>query len=1487
MARISPVKAVLLASLMGTANADPVQFEDTSNKLDFERGTESWGISWGNINRDGWPDLYNHGHRDYTRLYRNTGDGDFEDVTFEYDMAMGGWWLNLPQRDVHAAALADFDNDGDDDVLIGDEDEFFVNHADTNGYFEQLLLTSEQAFAAWVPSASWTTLVSETNCSGNYVQFIDLDGDGILDKICADADNFPEAGSDAKASLVPSRGANIDTAVGDFDGDLLSDIIGLRGAIRPSGASMLNDTDLDIWFRDGRGTAVRFVTTGNVTIQIDGNGGGAFLRPDVITHNSATNFSRRVRNIDFSFNAGTREWRVYDNSGSQHYIRVRAADPVSSLAIDGLDSRDEPFPMRYGRNTGNGINWKTAPGLDEPVNCTSIVAADFDNDMDLDLYVACGAGVENTPNRYYDNDGTGRFTQVLTHGGEGPVGAGTAYGVAEGAAVADYDVDGFVDVAVVNGLLFYPFGHGGPDTLIRNLGNANHWLELDLQGTVTNRNGMGAKVYVTSGGVTQLREQNGGYHRWSQNDQRIHVGLAGNTVVDELRIEWPSGIVDVFANVLADKLYSATEGGSLLPATPGPVVRTRVDGDEACGEPPYSEIYGPAMMLWKDCGTTLWHLRFRSGLGRMTDDEPQESVGTITGDSPFQFANGGNLEAADSVVLSNPAKVSFSITVRDEDLTDTKTLNFNVASQQSTCLEFTTKDIEPLIVGSGGKRLDPPFDLSNGLLPCDSDGDGLNNSLDDDDDNDGILDTADLFPLDNTEWADTDGDGVGDNSDAFATDPGEQYDSDGDGIGDNADIDADNDGLTDSAELLDEGFSLATAATRVPANGGRETRAIDLSPYPVQLGSSVFVSGLLADGDLDGSTETFALNFNGGEFALSGLRTGLQCVGTLFPTTTPLNTEVSVIDIGSGVPGITIEGISSRDVGDLAECNGIGLQYRLVISGVPHFGMDEDSDWVFNVFDLDSDNDALPDVVEAGLSDTNGDYIVDNLLAGQGSVSVAPDSDGDGVPDFLDRESTNPLNDGSDFDVSRTGWASLDTNGDGAIGAGDIGGGIDADRDGIDDLLDADPSNPGSAPPSDNRSPTAVNQSLVTTIGSALPITLSGSDPDLDELSFIVAQPPVHGSLSGTSPNLTYQPAAGYTGQDTFTYVAFDGEATSSPGLVLIDVRQLEVPLVSWLPSTGGASVVGNVVSFASPPTGWSSSATSAAFVSLGYDDDYTVRFRVLADVSTSQFAAGIGVEETGAGWRDIDYGFRIDNGQVSVRENGEWRTSGGALQPGDILDVRIIAGTIEYRLNGQTLFQSSFNGMPAFYVDSSFANGNVSLAVSLLGVPLTIEPPTELAITNWTGASGGMTATDADISYTGAPTGWTNNTVNSGPLASLGASDEFEIAWTVASEPAASTWILGLGLAETGPDWRDVDYGFRCANGTLSVYESGVWRANAGVLSVGDRLSVAAVGGQVQYRLNGVSVYSTSAAVGADVYIDSSFKSGAADLASFTLLVP
>ena len=99
--------------------------------------------------------------------------------------------------------------------------------------------------------------------------------------------------------------------------------------------------------------------------------------------------------------------------------------------------------------------------------------------------------------------------------------------------------------------------------MFRNKGNSNNWIQIDLVGVASNRDAVGAKVRVTAGGITQHREQNGGYHRWSQNHQRIHFGLAGNNTAD-VTITWPSGAVDTYLGVAANALYKATEDQDLV-----------------------------------------------------------------------------------------------------------------------------------------------------------------------------------------------------------------------------------------------------------------------------------------------------------------------------------------------------------------------------------------------------------------------------------------------------------------------------------------------------------------------------------------------------------------------------------------------------------------------------------------------------------------------------------------------------------------------------------------------------------------------------------------------------------------------------------------------------------------------------------------------------------------------------------------------------------
>jgi hypothetical protein len=248
---------------------------------------------------------------------------------------------------------------------------------------------------------------------------------------------------------------------------------------------------------------------------------------------------------------------------SEAYILVDTSAPISKLAGVSLWKGDKPARPTLLMAGPSGYSDMTVDaGLSAPVQCVSATAGDFDNDMDIDLYLACRTGASNIPNILYANQGDGTFRLVADAGGAvGPVGVAVASGAgtADVAITGDYNRDGFLDVFVTNGFNLRPRLYGGPDKLFRNNGNANKWIEVRLIAKQSDRDAIGARVLATANGVTQHRVQNGAYRRWAQDSRRFHFGLGSATSVT-LRVEWPSGNVQTFTGVAANKLYRITEG---------------------------------------------------------------------------------------------------------------------------------------------------------------------------------------------------------------------------------------------------------------------------------------------------------------------------------------------------------------------------------------------------------------------------------------------------------------------------------------------------------------------------------------------------------------------------------------------------------------------------------------------------------------------------------------------------------------------------------------------------------------------------------------------------------------------------------------------------------------------------------------------------------------------------------------------------------------
>jgi hypothetical protein len=186
--------------------------------------------------------------------------------------------------------------------------------------------------------------------------------------------------------------------------------------------------------------------------------------------------------------------------------------------------------------------------------------ADFDNDGLKDIFYGCGHTHENIElidrrTKYrcapvlLRNTGEGRFVDVSESGGD----VAKLEEVARGVAVEDLDNDGRLDAIILSSRR--------PPVILRNeTQNGNHWIEIQLRGVKTNRDGVGASVRVVTGAVVQTDEVHSGRGYQSHFGSRLHFGLGKYDRVDRIEVRWIGGGVDVFENVEVDRVVTLGEG---------------------------------------------------------------------------------------------------------------------------------------------------------------------------------------------------------------------------------------------------------------------------------------------------------------------------------------------------------------------------------------------------------------------------------------------------------------------------------------------------------------------------------------------------------------------------------------------------------------------------------------------------------------------------------------------------------------------------------------------------------------------------------------------------------------------------------------------------------------------------------------------------------------------------------------------------------------
>lgn len=243
-------------------------------------------------------------------------------------------------------------------------------------------------------------------------------------------------------------------------------------------------------------------------------------------------------------------------------IRVHSTAPIDDVEALADGAKDETAPARLFMNRGGKlVEEGNKRGVDAvPIAAVNAVSGDFDNDMDLDIFVLGSGDAGKTANLLLLNNGKGEFGVVRHAGGA----SGLLVGVGDSVTTADIDGDGFLDILTASGgsmgrSLGLPSDNGRYQ-LFRNVGNGNHWIMIDLEGTLSNRDGIGAIVRVTVGGVTQMRVQDGGVHERSQNHSRLHFGLGKDAQqAAKITVQWPSGVVQELLGVKANQVLRIKE----------------------------------------------------------------------------------------------------------------------------------------------------------------------------------------------------------------------------------------------------------------------------------------------------------------------------------------------------------------------------------------------------------------------------------------------------------------------------------------------------------------------------------------------------------------------------------------------------------------------------------------------------------------------------------------------------------------------------------------------------------------------------------------------------------------------------------------------------------------------------------------------------------------------------------------------------------------
>jgi hypothetical protein len=498
------------------------------------------GVAFIDYDNDGWQDIFfvngmdwpgHEGKVTTSALYRNNRDGTFTDVTKKAGLAVPMYGMGV--------AVADYDNDGHDDLFVTAYGQNHLFHNNGNGTFTDV---TKQA-GLWGPhefstSAAW----------------VDYDRDGHLDLLVAnyvqwspDTDLYCTLDGKEKSYCTPESYKGTSVRLWHNRGDgTFEDVTRKAGLYDPTSKSLgiaIFDANQDGW-------------------------------PDIAISNDTQPNKLYINNRNGTFT----EKGVISGIGFNE-----DGVALAGMGIDAADYNHSGYPSLLITNFSNQMislyqNQKSGLFVDvapqSEIGRKSLLTLGFgcfffDYDLDgwLDIFVADGhldPAIERIQSQVhyaesphlFHNEGNGNFYDVAAEMGH----SFDERRVARGAAYGDINNDGALDVVLTT--------NGGPAVLFRNTGATNHSLRIKLSGTKSNRNGIGAVVLVQSAQTVQKLTMRSGSSYLSSSELVLTFGLAKAEKAELVEIHWPSGITQRLTNVPANQIITVQEGSGIVHAEP-------------------------------------------------------------------------------------------------------------------------------------------------------------------------------------------------------------------------------------------------------------------------------------------------------------------------------------------------------------------------------------------------------------------------------------------------------------------------------------------------------------------------------------------------------------------------------------------------------------------------------------------------------------------------------------------------------------------------------------------------------------------------------------------------------------------------------------------------------------------------------------------------------------------------------------------------------